>query len=216
MATQTPASPPARRLRKRLVIPAILLALLLIVFAWLYWRGTTVETAARSPASPADGAITQLLATDRGTFVRCALVVDADAASVWKVVTDYDSQADFLPYASEISSTRLGDGRVRVRGVAHSRIWGDWPFESVVTEKEDPKRGEYTVSWDEEGQCDLEVNRGSWALTRLGEGKTLLAYMLQVEVRGSPQFLIRNIIMNRLPSLLRAVRDEARRRAQGS
>jgi hypothetical protein len=215
MATQPPAPPPARRVRKRLVIPALLLALIAIFFAWLYWRGTHIETEMRNPRSAPDGAVTQLLAKDGGTFVRCAIVVDADPSGVWKVVTDYDRQADFLPYVSQISSARLDEGRIRVSGVAHSRVWGDWPFESVVTEKEDPARGEYTVSWAEEGHGELVLNRGGWAITRLGEHQTLLAYLLEVEVRRGPPFLVRNIIMNRLPSVLRAVREEVRRRQGG-
>src|SRR5262249_50079180 len=162
MATQAPVQPPTRRLRKRLAIPALLLFLLTISFAWLYWRGTTVETTPRNPRTAADGAVTQVLAQDGGTYVRCAIVVDAAPTHVWQVVTDYDNQADFLPYVSHVSSWRSGDGRVRVSGVAHSRIWGDWPFESVVTEKEDPERGNYTVSWSEESEGGMALNRGNW------------------------------------------------------
>jgi uncharacterized protein YndB with AHSA1/START domain len=215
MATDAPAQPRKRRLRKRYLIPALLLALLVVVFAWLYRRGTVAETAERDPRSPADAAVTQLVSRDGRTFVRCALVVDAPPADVWRVVTDYDHQAEFLPYVGQLSSERLGGGRVRVRGVAHSRLWGDWPFESVVTEEEHPDRGEYAVTWDEEDAGGLAVNRGGWALAPAGEGQTLLVYTLQIEMPNYPTFLIRNILMDRVASVLRAVRDEVARRGRG-
>src|SRR5262245_29739136 len=121
-------TPSRRRRRKRYVIPLALLLLLVVLAIVVYWRGTAGETVERNPRSSADGSVTQLITRDGQTFIRCAVVVDAPPQSVWQVVTDYVSQQDYLPYLSQIATKRREDGKVEITGIAHSRIWGDWPF----------------------------------------------------------------------------------------
>ena len=104
MASDAPAQPQKRRVRKRIWIPAILLGVLALALAWLVWRGTSAETTERNPASAADGPVTQLLSQDGRTFVRTAIVVPAPPAAVWKVVADYDSHPNFIRYISDLSS----------------------------------------------------------------------------------------------------------------
>jgi uncharacterized protein YndB with AHSA1/START domain len=215
LADSTPAPrPPTRRVRKRILIPTILLALLVGLFAFLYYRGTAADTVERNPQSAGEGPVTQLYRNPAGqTAVRCAVVIDHPPEEVWRVITDYEHHPTFMPYVTGHVVSKDPDGRIHVSGTAHSRIWGDWRFESRVTHDEKPEKGEYTASWDESG-ADLAVNRGSWTIRPADGGKALLAFTLEVEAGRSPKFLIRNVLMDRLPAVLRAVRDEVNRRKQ--
>src|SRR5947209_2458559 len=96
-----PPPPPRRRIRKRILIPAILLGLALIVFLWAYIRGTWADTEVRNPRTADEGPITQLYrapAPDGGIHVRCAIIVEARPRDVWAGVTDYVHHPEFLPY----------------------------------------------------------------------------------------------------------------------
>lgn len=215
MATDAAAQPQKRRVRKRIWIPSVLLALLVFGGTWLWWRGTSADTVERNPASAADGAITQLLTQGGRTFVRCAIIVPAQPEAVWKVVTDYDSHPEFIRYIAELSSQKLDDGRVRLTGVAHSRLWGDFPFESDVTHAEKPAQGEYAASWHEEGKSGFLVDRGAWTVKRLDADQSLLIITLQMELQGYPNFLVRNILMDRVGAIVQSVRDEVAKRGRG-
>jgi len=212
----TSAVPPAkRRVRKRIWIPSVLLGALALFVLWLVWRGTSVDATARNPTSADEGAVTQLLNEGEGTFVRTAIIVPAPPAEVWKVVTDYDSHPKFIRYVSELSSRKIEGGLVRLTGIAHSRLWGDFPFESDVTHTEKPAEGEYAAGWDDEGRAGFLVDRGGWTLKRLPGERTLLVFRLQMEVEGYPNFLIRNILLDRLGTIVESMRAEVAKRGGG-
>jgi uncharacterized protein YndB with AHSA1/START domain len=216
MATAAAAAqPPKRRVRKRIWIPSALLGVLVLFVGWLWWRGTSADTVERNPASAADGAVTQLLSQEGRTFVRTAIVVPAPPATVWKVVTDYDSHPKFIRYIAELSSEKRDDGRVRLSGVAHSRLWGDFPFQSDVTHAEEPAKGEYAASWHEEGKAGFLVDRGGWTVKRLPDDQSLLIFTLQMEIEGYPNFLVRNILMDRVGAIVQSMRDEVAKRGPG-
>jgi hypothetical protein len=212
MATDAPTQPQKRRVRKRIWIPSLLLALLVLAGGWFWWRGTNAETVERNPASVADGAVTQLLTQEGRTFVRSAIVVPAPPSAVWQVVTDYDSHPKFIRYIGELSSQKLDHGRVRLTGVAHSRLWGDFPFEVDVSHDEKSAQGQYAARWDEEGKADFLVDRGGWAVKRLPGDQALLIFSMQTEIQGYPNFLVRNILMDRVGSIVQSVRDEVAKR----
>ena len=176
MAIDTAAQPQKRRVRKRLWIPSVLLALLLLAFGWFWWRGTSADSVERDPATAADGAVTQLLTQEGRTFIRCAIIVPAAPAAVWKVVSDYDSHPKFIRYIGAMSSQKLDDGRLRLTGVAHSRLWGDFPFVSDVTHAEKPAHGEYAASWHEDNKAGFLVDRGGWMVKRLPGDQSLLVF----------------------------------------
>src|SRR5262249_38486373 len=156
---------------------------------WAYVRGTWADTEERNPRTAAEGTVTQLYRTPRGDVqVRCAAVIEAPADRVWDVIRDYPSHPRFLPYVSELHATPNGDGRVYLTGTAHSRLWGDWTFAAHVDHKKLSDK-QYQASWDEPGPT-LAVNRGSWTLTALGPGQTLVVYALQVEASGYPRFFV--------------------------
>ncbi len=217
----TPSTPPAeatqpQRAKKRIYIPLILIILVVAVAIAAYVRGTWADSIERNPATADAGTITQLHQKANGNVeVRCAVIVDAPPKEVWAVVTDYPSHAAFLPYVKEVAGIRQADGRFLVKGVAHSRLYGDWPFESLTTHAELPG-DEYTTSWTEE-EKDHDVfaaSRGGWSVRPVGKDnkQTLLVFTLQVELQKCPNFIVRNIIMDRLHSLVKAMRDETLKR----
>jgi ribosome-associated toxin RatA of RatAB toxin-antitoxin module len=213
----TPVSAPLvghRRVKKRIFIPAIVLALALLVLIGAYVRGTWADTVARDPQTSAEGTVSQLYQTPNGNVqVRCAILVDAPAAKVWDVVRDYGSHPRFLPYVRETQVQPREGGRVYLTGVARSQMWGDWPFAMEITHKSVADK-EYTASWDEPTST-LLVNRGSWTLTAKGANLTLVVYALQWEVAQYPNFFVRNVLLDRLYQVLYALRDEVYRRQDG-
>src|SRR5262249_13942520 len=101
MATAQPAkpTPPAGHLRKRVVVPLVLLAVLAVLVLVLVVRGTWADTVPKNPTSAAEGTISQLYQSPDGRKqVRCARVLDFPAPIVWQVVTDYNHFGDIFPY----------------------------------------------------------------------------------------------------------------------
>jgi uncharacterized membrane protein len=212
MATSptAPATTARRRVKKRILIPVLLLVLVLIFFGWLYVRGTWADGILYYPDESKDGVVTQLyrLSDDR-TQVRCAAVVDFPMQKVWQVVSDHSNHDKFMPYVSEVNVVPKPDGRLFVTGTACSSLWGDWPFQVHVTHHERPDAR--VAAWDEPSG-DTTVNRGSWVVSRLGKDTTLLVYSLEIEIRPYPTFLIRNLLMDRMHKVVDGVREEVRRR----
>lgn len=211
-----PQSSQAPRVRKRIYIPLILLVLLLAVAVVFYVRGTWADKEERNPSGPASGTLTQLLEQpDGNVVVRCALVVDAPPKDVWATINDYSSHKDFLPYVTKLEATRQAEG-VFIDGIAYSRLWQEWPFQCLVIQKENPTKGVYSALWSEEDKGEFKVNRGGWTIRPFDKSakQTLLTFTLQIEMEKYPNFLVRNIIMDRLFSVVKAMGDESVRRKQ--
>jgi uncharacterized membrane protein len=201
--------------KKRILIPLLMLGLLVALAVWACIRGTWADTVAHDPQTTAQGPVTQLFRTPTGdVVVRCAILIDAPASQVWDVVRDYKEHPRFLPYVSAMEVEPEKDGRVYLKGTAHSRLWGDWPFDVHVNHKE-VAEGNYRASWDEPSDT-MSVNRGSWEVTARGADQTLVVYTLQAEAAGYPSFFVRNLLLGRLPLVLRGLRDEVDRRQAGS
>jgi hypothetical protein len=198
------------------MIPLVILGVILLGTLLLILRGTWAETVVKTPTHLAQSPVTQLYRdAENATQVRCAILVAAAPQDAWAVITDYPNHPKFLPSVSALTSEPLEDGRFKVAGIAHSRIWGDWPFENKVRQEENPVDEKYATSWDESGK-GFVIDRGSWTVSRAGESQSLLVFTLQVELESYPNFLVRNVIMDRMPAILRAMRDEILRRQRAS
>src|SRR5581483_2586657 len=114
--------------------------------------------------------------------LRSAAVLPHPPEAVWKVITDYPNFNRTFRYVSKIDVVEQKDNQTRLSAVAHSRLWGDWPFEVTVNHESHPEQGRYVASWDEPSD-DLAVNRGSWTLSPAADDRqsTLLVYVLEVE-----------------------------------
>src|SRR5262245_48415515 len=128
-------SPPARRWRKRVVIPCAIGLGLALFLGWAFVRGTWADNVPKDPATPADGVVCHLYQPPGGPKqVRCALVLDYPAEEVWKVVTDYERFGEIFPTLKSVEATRRPDGRCRLKGVATS--WaGDRSFDILIRQE---------------------------------------------------------------------------------
>ena len=195
------SSSPPRRLKKRFLFPGILLAVLLGLLGWAVVRGTWVDDLPRDPTTAADGVVTQLYRTENGKVVRCAAVFDAPLEAVWAVLTEYDRFSDVFPRVASSRGTRTPDGRWFLEGAVDAGFLGQWPFAARIAHAETADR--CSSSWDEPSH-DLLINRGSWTVSRIGGNRTLVVYVLEVDVKGYPVFIVRNVLLSKLPEIVRA------------
>lgn len=214
-STPGPDTPPKpRRVKKRWMIPLILLVLIVALLLFAYVRGTWADSKTKDPKTSADGVITQLYQEPNGRKnIRAALVIDAPPAAVWAVVSDYANHDKIFRYVSKSEAARDPDGRYHLTGVAHSSLWGDWPYDTHVSHIESAGTGEFIASWDEPSG-PISVNRGSWAVKPAGGAadKTLLVYTLDVEVGGYPPFFVRNLVLDRIGKLMTDVQTAVKKR----
>lgn len=205
--TATPV--PNRHIKKRILIPTILIGVVLALLIWATIRGTLTDSGPRNPSSVADGVVTQLLRTTEGRKqIRAALIVNALPERVWKVVTDYDHFSEIFPNIGTSKGVREPDARWHLTGEVHS-IVGRWPMDLHVRHEESPARS--VASWDEPHGA-WKVNRGSWVVTPHGASQTLLEYNLEITVSPFPDFVVRAVLLGQL----KAVMSAAANRAQGN
>ncbi len=199
-APQAPSPP--RRVRKRIVLPAVAIAVLILLFGALWIRGTVASAEVKNPASSHQGVLTQLYLAENGRkVVRCAAVLDHPVEEVWKAVTDYAAFDRIFPTVREARTGVEPDGRHRLQCNVTS-ILGTWPIDVRIRHETSPERR--TASWDEP-TGNVIVNRGSWTLSPTDQGKTLVIYTLDVEVRPFPDALVRAVLLSRQKTVVEAL-----------
>jgi uncharacterized protein YndB with AHSA1/START domain len=207
----SPSAPPEKRVRKRTVIPAILIGGIAVLLVWPAVRGNWTDPAPRNPGSANDGVVSQLIRTSDGhKEIRCAAIVEAPAERVWGTVTDYDHFAEVFPNIAESKGAREADGRWHVTGAITSPV-GRWPMDVRVRHNESTNKS--VASWDEP-HSPLKINRGNWTVTRQSENKTLLEYNLELKVSPFPDFVVRAVLLEQLKPAMRAVAKRAQQKAQ--
>jgi carbon monoxide dehydrogenase subunit G len=204
----SPVPPPAKRMKKRIGIPAVFIGVVVVLLTWGIIRGSWTDPEARNPSSAADGIVTQLLQTPGGQKqIRAAVIVSAAPDHVWKVVTDYEHFSDVFPNISSSKGVHDPDGRWHVTAEVHSMV-GSWPMDLHVQQEESVEKS--VASWDEPHGA-WKVNRGSWVVTPHGNGETLLEYNLELKVSPFPDFVVRAVLLEQLKPVLRAVANRAER-----
>jgi uncharacterized membrane protein len=202
MDSAPPSPSPPRRVRKRIVLPAVAIAVLILLFGGIWLRGTVASAEEKNPASSTEGVLTQLyLARDGRKVVRCAVVLDRPMEEVWKAVSDYDNFERIFPTIEEVRTNVEPDGRHRLQCNVTS-ILGTWPIDVRIRHESSPERR--TASWDEP-TGNVIVNRGSWTLSPADQGKTLVIYTLDVEVRPFPDALVRAVLLSRQKTVVEAL-----------
>ena len=145
----SPTQPqPPGRIRLRIVIPLIFIAVVSALLLWGIVRGNWIDAQPRNPASAADGVMTQLLRTADGRKqIHASVIVSAPPERVWKVVTDYDHFSEVFPNIGASKGVRDPHGRWHVTGEVRS-IVGRWPMDLHVRHEESAAR--FVASWDEQ------------------------------------------------------------------
>lgn len=201
-----PSEPGKHRKRKVL---GVLLGLLAILTAVLAVRGTWADTEPRNPASAADGARSQLLLSGGRKWVRCAMVVEQAPEALWQVITDYKRFDQTFSTIGALQVEWEGDSRCHLAYTVDTPI-GKWPIDVQIRNEASPER--YVSEWDGPNE-NFDVMSGSWTLTPAGQGKTLLVYLVDAELKHYPNFLVRNLLLSRLKRVLREVAQAAASRA---
>ena len=194
-------------LRKRVLVPAALFLSAGIFLLVFILRGTLATT--ETPRPTTSGPLAHLWLTPEGRkVVRAAIVIDRPLDRVWGVVTGY---ADFPKVFPTITKAEAGvepDGRHRLRADVSAGLLGTWAVDILIRHEE---KGDVRVaSWDQP-TGDVLRNRGSWTLTKLDDQRTLVEYLLDVEVSGYPDWFVRAVLRGRQKGILRALDDGARR-----
>jgi uncharacterized protein YndB with AHSA1/START domain len=201
-------SSPKNSVKKRLLIPVVLIAVVAGLLVWGIIRGNVTDASPQIPASAADGVLTQLIFTPQGTKqIHAAEIVMAPPGNVWKLVTDYDHFSDVFPNVATSKGVRDPDGRWHLSGEVRSVV-GRWPMDLHVRHEESATK--FVASWDEPNG-ELKVDRGSWVVTPRGNGGTLLEYNLELEVSPFPNFIVRAVLLDQLKPVMAAVAARAQR-----
>ena len=165
-------------------------------------RGTWADLEPRDPPGVGDPPLAQVLRLPDGTrSVRAAIRLGHRPDEVWQIITDYDHYGDICSFIRGAELEHGSDG-CRVRGRAVTPVPLSLPFQIEL--KHEQELLEYTSSWDE-ASGDVLVNRGAWRVRPVGDGEALLSLSLEVQVRGVPDWLLRNISLHRLRAVLQAV-----------
>ena len=203
-----PTQPLPRRIRKRIVIPTVLIGVVTALLLWGIIRGNWTDAESRNPSSAADDVVTQLLRTTEGRKqIRAAVIVSASPERVWKVVTDYNHFSDVFPNIGTLKGVRDPDGRWHVTGEVRS-IVGRWPMDVHVRHEE--STAGFVASWDEPHGA-WRVNRGSWVVTQHGPRETMLEYQLELKVSPFPDFVVRAVLLEQLKPVMRAAASRVER-----
>lgn len=214
MSANRPTRTAARR-RWLLGLPfsGAAVGLLALVALGAYVHGTWADAEPRMPASVAAGTVCHLYEMPgEGKQVRCALLLPYSLDQVWEAVTDYDNYGDICTYIHAADVTHDPNGTCHLDAAAQSGLAGQVPF--AVELRHEQFLDHYQTTWDE-ASGDVLVNRGHWIVTPRGPTETLLELTLEVEVRGVPTFILRNLSMRRLPTVVRAVENRLRTNGTG-
>lgn len=194
-------------LRKRVLVPAALFLSAALLAFILVLRGSwaSPEKEVPGPGRP----VTQIwLQPDGRKVVLGGLVVERPLDRVWSVVSGYADFPKVFPTIVKAESNVEPDGRHRLRADVEASWLGVWPVDILI--RHDEKGDVRAASWDQP-TGDILRNRGSWVLTKLDEGRTRVEYLLDVEIRRTPDWFVRAILRGRQKGILRALDQGARR-----
>jgi len=205
------ATPRPVRSRRWLLLPAALLAGVLLLGVGLYVRGTWAETQPRLPARVGEEPVCQVLRLPgEEPCVRCAVLLPYPIEQVWDVITDADRFGDICPYIQSAEVQHDPDHRSHIEARVQTGLPFTLPFGVAVRHERELDR--FVSRWDRTGG-EVLVNRGAWVLTPRGPRETLLELSMEVQVRIYPTFFLRNYSLQRLPQVVQAVQ---RRLASGA
>jgi uncharacterized membrane protein len=187
-------------------------ALLAAIVIGAYLRGTLGDAELLTPSRVADPVCQLVEIPGEGKQVRCAMLLPYSVEQVWEAVTDYDNYGDICSYVHAGTITHDPNGTCRLEAKADSGLAAEVPFRAEIRHEQMLNR--YQTTWDE-ASGDVLVNRGHWILTPQGSTETLVELTLEVQVRGVPTFVLRNLSMRRLPAVVRAVEQRLRTNGAG-
>ena len=150
-------------MRSKLARVLIGVAALLVLLIAIFWiRGSWASSTEKNPSSSAEGAVVRLFVTAEGRkVVRCAVVIDRSVDPVWKGMNDPSLYAGMFP-AAGLRAEALPDGTIHVSH-PKSTVAGTWTVDLRLRRMETPTRR--ALVWDDPSP-EVPVNRGTGASRR--------------------------------------------------
>ncbi|MBD65574.1 MAG: cyclase [Halobacteriovoraceae bacterium] len=141
-----------------------------------------------------------------GASAKRSVTMDAPVENVYKVITDYESYADFMEGVSKVEVVERDGNKLVAR--YHINMIKKLTYTLNLVETENKE-----VSWSfNEGDL-FSVNQGSWLLTDNGDGTTLVDYTVEVDLKkkmiGSGM-IVKTLTEVQLPSMLKSVEERAK------
>ena len=157
------------------------------------------------------------LAEEPGSAVKKGVaiaVIDQDPERVFRVVTDNEHFAEFMPRVKS-STVEVGtDGSPINHQELNLPFVADREFKVRISNSITERGGEriWRSAWTHvKGFGNIEDTTGSWTLLEYGEHRTLIIYEVLTDPGGSiPKFLNNLATKRTLPALLDSVRKRAR------
>jgi hypothetical protein len=190
------------RIKKRILIPGLLLALFLFVLAFMAIRGSCAPRRFLVPAASSDGIHAQLYRRPDGRIVvRSSVVFDLPMPSIWGVLTDPSRLEATYPYLKNVRLEGAAGGPNRLTGTMQV-LWQTVPVD--IDLKLVQSQGSCEITW-EGSRAPFRANVGRWALTALAPGSTRLTGEADIELGTFPGFLVRNHVLDQVENTLRGV-----------
>ncbi|HUG55173.1 MAG TPA: SRPBCC family protein [Vicinamibacteria bacterium] len=169
----------------------------------------TLQAADRGPAGKGPAPAVSVVGRDGAYRIDGSFSVDAPAAVVWDVLTDYDRLPSFVSSMRSSTSTRDASGRLLVTQEAVGRAG---PFSRTLhvvleVEEEAPDR----IAFRDVCGGSFHSYAGVWTIDADGAG-VLVSYELRARPLSSPPLLGRSILASNARGLLGEVRLEILRR----
>lgn len=138
--------------------------------------------------------------------------LDASAALVWDVLTDFDAWPGFMPGITRIEVRELAADQVAIR---HETEKMGFTVAFTALTRVDRARMRLELALDPDAANDLAVMQASWQLTELPNGRVRVELRSELESgRPVPRIVERRLVARSLAETVAAFADEvARRRA---
>ncbi len=189
-----------------------LVVLAISTVAIAYVRGTRVTTTPFDPTQADQGVRCQIVAwpvawpggAEGETAVRCAGVFERSVESLWGPLTDYaklPEAFDSVLYRFDIDTLDgAAPGPVTLKGAVVFWLMR-FPLDLVL--EHTAEGGVRTVRWD--ASEDRFATRGGWRLEALAPERTRVEYLLDARVAFLPDFVVKVVLRDNLPRVLRAL-----------
>ncbi|HCD35909.1 MAG TPA: cyclase [Chlorobium sp.] len=199
-----------RVVRMTLLIAACPLFLHVPLLALPVFPESAPATTSAERSSLADGeTVVSTSDLDDGiTSVRGMIRVDAPAASIWRALTDYDNQKNFVPKVRESGLISENGTEQEMFSVGRTGVLF---FKKTVTiqlllKGDYPKRLSFRQT-----KGDFKLYRGEWTITRLeGVPGRVLTFRAHIKPDFfAPDFFVRAVQKKDLPGILLAMKERA-------
>lgn len=194
---------------------------------------TVISSLGAASASPwetvVEGDLTVKKRSVAGSAVREYLVetvMDAKVGDIEEALCDATRFPAFMPHVAETRILETASRTERVYTRVEPPVGGsrDYVAEVVVLERaSEDGTGTFRQKWhalpdavpERDGVKRIRVNEGSWHISSTAEGHSKVVYRFRVDPGGwVPEFVIDLANRKTIPETLRAVEQEAKRRAR--